>query len=198
MHRARLQRQAHDGDTANDCLIADRESHASNPSSKMGMSPSLLPALTVCLFGFFFCYGSKLAKAKNLHSCCHLHLSQHTNLLFCWTEESNLVSRDYFALVFFKNARCGSKCNAIKIPSGPPYAAFIKQQLIPKNVTRDGLPVQTPQSISRSGPSVQRTGSQQWPSHHFSLCCTWPHRGWRREWGNCRFLATCTWQTLFC
>lgn len=187
---ARLQRQPHNGGPINNCLTADRQSCASNPSHKTGMSPSLFPAVTVL--------SVMTANFPKQRLCFPVTLLFHNIQIFCSAELRRITWCQETFFFFSKNARCSSKYNAIKIPSGPPDAAFIKQQLIPKNITWDALPVQTPQSVSRSGPSVQRTGSQQWPSHHFSLYCTWPHRGWRREWGNCRSLASCTWQTLFC
>lgn len=186
MHGSRLQKQAHNWDPINNCLIADSPVLQTLPIN--GMSPPLFQALTVLstMTANFprqrLCFPVTLI-FHNIQICCSFELKR-----VIWCQET----------FYCKNARCSSKYNAIKIPSGPPDAAFIKQQLIPKNITWDALPVQTPQSVSMSGPSVQRTGSQQWPSHHFSLYCTWLHRGWRREWGNCRSLATCTWRTPFC
>lgn len=187
MHRARLQRHLHNGEPINNCLMTDRRSCASNPSQKTRTSPSPFPALTdlsVMTADFprqrLFFPVTRIF--HNIQSC-----SVEMRRLI-WCQET----------VFCKNARCSSKYNAVNTLTGPPDAAIMKQQLIPKNVSRDALPVQTPRSVSRSGPSEQRTGSQQWPSHHSSLYCTWPHRGWRRGWGNCRSLATCTWQTPSC
>lgn len=79
MRGARLQRQPHNGGPINNCLTADRQSCASNPSHKTGMSPSLFPALTVLsvMTANFprqrFCFPVTLL-FHNIQICCSVEL----------------------------------------------------------------------------------------------------------------------------
>lgn len=51
-----------------------------------------------------------------------------------------------------------------------------------------------PQTADKSEWGVQRTGSQQRPSHRPSPCCTWRRRGWRRAPRSCSSCGEHTWR----